>query len=257
MIDTKMNEICNKVSGAHLFKVSDTEYKVEFTGALFQALDKLVIVERNVKSSLNDDYDIKIIEGEGLDVTFKFTKKQKGDIMKESNTKLIDGVNGIMEVEIESMEDIEKLMEYVKIFYPYAVIDRAHYYSKTCILNLYKQWGEFVTIEMAKDGDTTTCIHCGRCGDIKEPSRNSSPGITSAPERCFFEQFWAEVIQEKERHFIEGKNAYSFTTGEGGFCNRRYTIELEDGRVLENMGVWHRGEVPECIRHLLVKGVRK
>ena len=75
MIEKTMNEICNKISGAHLFKVSDTEYRVEFAGALFQALDKLVIVESNVKSSLSDDYDIKIIEGEGLDVTFKFTQK--------------------------------------------------------------------------------------------------------------------------------------------------------------------------------------
>lgn len=177
--------------------------------------------------------------------------------MKESNTKLIDGVNGIMEVEIESMEDIEKLMEHVKLFYPYAIINREHYRSKTCILNLYKQWGEFVTIEMAKDGETTTCIHCERCGEIKEPSRNSSPGLISDHERCFFEQFWAEVIQEKERHFIDGNHAYAFTTGEGGFCNRRYTIELEDGRILEDMGVWHRGRVPDCIQHLLVKGERK
>lgn len=176
--------------------------------------------------------------------------------MKE-NTKLIDEVNGIMEVEIESMEDIEKLMEDVKISHPYAIINREHYRSKTCILNLYKQWGEFVTIEMAKDGKTTTCIHCERCGKIKEPSRNSSPGLISDHERCFYEQFWAEVLQYKERHFIDGNHAYSFTTGEGGFYNRRYTIELEDGRILKNMGVWHRGRVPDCIQHLFIKGVKK
>ena len=49
-------------------------------------------------------------------------------------------------------------------------------------------------------------------------------------------------------------NAFFFTKGEGGFYGQRFNIKLEDGRFLEDVGLWHRGEVPESIKHLFVKG---
>lgn len=170
--------------------------------------------------------------------------------------KVIDNTKGIYEIKCTRDEALN-LLELVKQDYPYAVMEGIGYKSEIFILHTYANWGEYVTQEMAVDGKTTTCINCGRCGEIREPSRNSSLGIASSPERCFFEEFWSEVDEAMEHHFMMNGNAYSFTKGEGGFYGRRFTIELEDGRVLEDVGLWHRGEVPESIKHLFVKGVSK
>lgn len=170
-------------------------------------------------------------------------------------TKTIDNENGIYELKIETREEALGLLETVKEDYPFAVMEvKGYRFPDVYILHTFANWGEFVTQELAEDGETTTCIGCGRCDEIRKPSRNSSPGIASAPERCFYEQFWAEVVEAMERHFIMNDNAYSFTKGEGGFGGRRFNIVLEDGRVLEDIGLWHRGEVPEPIRHLFVRG---
>lgn len=174
--------------------------------------------------------------------------------MKINN--VIDSNKGIYELKCTHEEALE-FLELAKVEYPYAVMEGTGYKSERFILHTYANWGAVVTQEIAEDGKPTTCIHCGKCADVKQPSRNSSPGIASAPERCFTEQFWAEVVEVIEHHFIMNGNAYSFTKGEGGFGGRRFTIELEDGRVLEDVGLWHRGEVPESIKHLFVKGVSK
>lgn len=168
-------------------------------------------------------------------------------------TKTIDEVNGIYELEC-SRKEAEILLNQVKETYPYAVIEGTGYDSPIFILNVYANWGNEVENVIAEDGEYTTCINCGRCGDVKKPSRNSSLGIGDSQERCFYEEFWSEVSIDLNRHFIMNNHAYSFTDGEGGFYGRRFNIELEDGRVLEDIGLWHRGEVPECIRHLFVKG---
>ena len=172
----------------------------------------------------------------------------KGVISKE---------NGIFKLECESHEEALAFLELVKEDYPYAVMNGTGYYSDIYILNLFATWGEFVTQEIAEDGQLTTCIHCDKCGENKKPSRNSSPGIASAPERCHTEQFWAEVVQEKQRHFVENGHVYSFTYGQGGFGGSRYNVEFEDGEVLTNVGLWHRGKVPQNIAHLFRKAICK
>ena len=168
--------------------------------------------------------------------------------------RAIDPVFGVYELECTRDEALEFLSRAKDEKYPYAVMEGTGYQSKTFIFYTYEDWGEFVTQEMAVDGETTTCINCGRCGEIREPSRMSSLGIASSPERCFYEEFWSEVVGERENHFIMDGNAYYFTDGEGGFYGRRFDIVLEDGRVLNDVGLWHRGEVPESIRHLFVNG---
>ena len=170
--------------------------------------------------------------------------------------KIIDKTRGIYELKC-TREEALNFLELAKVDYPYAVMDGTGYKSEIFIFKSYKNWGEYVTQEIAEDGKTTTCINCGRCGEIKEPSRNSSLGIASSPERCFFEEFWSEVDEEMEHHFIMDGNAYFFTKGEGCFYGQRFNIKLEDGRVLEDVGLWHRGEVPESIKHLFVKGESK
>ena len=170
--------------------------------------------------------------------------------------KIIDKTRGIYELKC-TREEALNFLELAKVDYPYAVMEGTGYKSEIFILKSYKNWGEYVTQEIAEDGKTTTCINCGRCGEIKEPSRNSSLGIASSPERCFFEEFWSEVDEEMEHHFIMDGNAYFFTKGEGGFYGQRFNIKLEDGRFLEDVGLWHRGEVPESIKHLFVKGESK
>lgn len=171
--------------------------------------------------------------------------------------KTINEKEGIYELEFDTKDEALAFIENVRAEYPFGILHGTGYWSKKYILNLFANWGNEVEIKIAEDGEETTCINCGDCVDTIKPHRDSSPGMRSDKERCFFEQFWAEVVQEKELHFVENGHAYSFTDGEGGFCGRRYTIELEDGRVLNDMGIWHRGKVPKSIEHLFVKGVAK
>lgn len=170
--------------------------------------------------------------------------------------KLLRTINeqeGIYEIECETKEEAEALIELVKEEYPYAIIHGTGYYSKKYILNLFANWGEQVEIKLAEDGKTTTCINCGDCNDIIRPCRNSSPGMRNDQERCHHEQFWAEVVQEKNIHFVKNGNVYAFTKGEGGFCGARYNVLFEDGEILNNVGLWHRGDVPKTIEHLFRK----
>ena len=163
--------------------------------------------------------------------------------------KVINNEHGIYEVEM-TCEEAEKLIAGVKKDYPFAVLHGTGYKSPIYILNLYADWGEFVDVVVAEDGEETTCINCGKCDGAKKPFRNTAPGIGNYHERCSTEEFWSDVVQNIDSHFIENGNAYFFTEGEGGFCGARFNIEFEDGEVLEDMGCWHRGEVPECLQHL-------
>ena len=169
--------------------------------------------------------------------------------------EIIDIIDGIFVVECENYDEAREYISAVKTKYPFAIMNGNG--TNTFILNLYDNWGKYVTTELAIDGEETTCVNCGKCGTLRDPSRNSSPGIISDTERCFFEQFWAEVVQNRERHFICNGHAYSFTHGEGGFCGQRWTVEFEDGEVLTDVGLWHRGEVPKSISHLFREATKE
>lgn len=164
--------------------------------------------------------------------------------------KTIDNeTKGIYELEM-TRDEAEWLIQEVKKSYPYAVLKGTGYKSPVYILNLYADWGDVVNVVVAEDGKPTTCINCGDCGEVKKPFRNTAPGIGDYKERCSTEEFWSSIVQDIENHFIYKGSSYCFTKGEGGFGNTRYTIKFEDGEVLKDMGVWHNGKVPDCIKHL-------
>ena len=161
----------------------------------------------------------------------------------------------IYEIECSSREEALEFISNAKKEYPYAVLEGTGYNSNIYILHLHLSWGKYLSQELAVDGEPTTCINCGRCKEeLRKPSRNSSLGMASSPERCFYEEFWSEVVEQIDKHFLMNDSAYYFTKGEGGFYDRRFNIKLDDGRVLKDIGLWHRGEVPPIIRHLFVKG---
>ena len=170
----------------------------------------------------------------------------------------VDEDKGIFSLELQSFDDARVFIKELKKEYPYAVLNGTGYKSKTFILHLYEHWGDFLTDEIAEDGKRFKCCNCndGLCNNHKkQPSWNSSPGVDNATERCFGEQFWAEVYEARERHFVHPDgDVWSFTKGEGGFCGRRYNIKLEDGTVLTNMGCWHRGKLPHNLEGHIQKG---
>ena len=99
-------------------------------------------------------------------------------------TKTIDNNEGIYEVKCKSRDEALYLLQLVKEEYPYAIIEGTGYDSPKYILNLFANWGEYVTNEIAEDGETTTCINCGRCNDgVRKPSRHSSLSMGGSPER--------------------------------------------------------------------------
>ena len=169
-------------------------------------------------------------------------------------------IEGIMTVECEGYDEARALIKALKTKYPFAIMNGNGCYSKEFNLNLYETWGDAVEVKMAEDGEITTCINCGECeGNHIKPHRKSSPGIISDPERCFMEQFWAEVVQERCRHFIdENNNVYAIVSADkGGFYGSVYDIFFEDGDKLIKIGLWHRGKAPKSVRHLFRKGIRE
>ena len=164
----------------------------------------------------------------------------------------------IYKLEIPDREDAVQLIKDVKKEYPYAILHGTGYRSPTYVLHLYENWGNFLDDKVTEDGKPFKCCNCndGVCTNHKNnPSWNSSPGIISDTERCFGEQFWAEVYEARERHFVHPDgDVWSFTKGEGGFGGRRYNIRLEDGTVLERMGCWHRGKLPTNLEGHIQKG---
>lgn len=174
--------------------------------------------------------------------------------------EVIDKENGIFKVELPSKEAAEELCKVARDDFPYAIISGTGYYSDIYILNLYRQWGDLVTTIEDEDGPCT-CLKCNKdCEHTdNKPWRWSSPGLLSNHNRCSTESFWAEVVQERHRHFIdENNNVYAITSAEnGGFCGTIYDIFFEDGDELIRVGLWHRGEAPKCVRHFFHKGRRE
>ncbi len=164
----------------------------------------------------------------------------------------------IQELDIPSREQAVEFIKELKAKYPYAILHGTGYRSTKYILHLYSKWGDFLTEQTTEDGRKYKCCNCtdGLCdGHKKEPSWDSSPGILSDRERCFGEQFWAEVYEAKDHHFVDQHGrVLSFTEGEGGFGGRRYTVELEDGTVLKDIGLWHRGTLPQNLEGHIQKG---
>ena len=84
---------------------------------------------------------------------------------------------------------------------------------------------------------------------------------------CFTKEFWEnDVLKEKDNHVIgmewsDGQVGVDYyTTGTGGYYDRRFRIEFEDGEILDNVGLWSRGRCPNkkvynAIRHGKISSV--
>ena len=76
-------------------------------------------------------------------------------------------------------------------------------------------------------------------------------------EKCFSKKFWEELTDEKEidNHFVNSESYMEYPNiyqvyyispegKEGGFYNAKFNVELDDGTVLENVGLWGNGFAP-------------
>lgn len=76
-------------------------------------------------------------------------------------------------------------------------------------------------------------------------------------ENCFKKKFWEEIIAEDEieKHFVNSENYMEYPNihqvyfickpgMDGGFCNARFNVELDNGEFLENRGLWGNGFCP-------------
>lgn len=90
------------------------------------------------------------------------------------------------------------------------------------------------------------CILCDKC-------KFHMNGLSK--KECFTFAFWYEdVYLRKNMHFMtEDGSVFAFVKGKGGFGNTRYDITFEDGDVLEDYGLWHRGTAPASIQYLFKK----
>lgn len=162
----------------------------------------------------------------------------------------VNNEKGIIIVESERKEVIE-CISYLRSIYPNALMDSIGIRTGKWEIHLHEDWDKFLTQKETKDGRKYNCINCRRClNDDGQPSLRKNG-------RCFGEEFWSEVYEEKERHFVESDGCVcSYTFGEGGFGNSRYTIALESGEILEDVGLWHRGSLPKNLEGVIQKGER-
>lgn len=162
----------------------------------------------------------------------------------------VNNEKGIIIIESERKEVIE-CISYLRSIYPNALMDSIGIRTGKWEIHLHEDWDKFLTQKETADGRKYNCINCRRClNDDGQPSLRKNG-------RCFGEVFWSEVYEEKERHFVESDNCVcSFTFGEGGFGNSRYNVKLKNGETLENVGLWHRGQLPLNLEGAIQKGER-
>lgn len=158
--------------------------------------------------------------------------------------------NDVIEIKCERPQAIS-VLSYLRSIYPNALMDSIGIRTGRWEIHLHKDWDKFLTQKKTEDGRKYNCVNCRRClSDDGQPSLRKNG-------RCFGEQFWSEVYEEREVHFVEDDNCVcSFTFGEGGFGNSRYIVKLENGETLEDVGLWHRGKLPVNLDNVIQKGER-
>lgn len=169
--------------------------------------------------------------------------------------KEIDQDKKIYEVKCDNREEVINAVNYLRFYYPNILFEGSGYRSNKYIIHLHKDWDNFLDNKETVDGQKYKCVNCtdGLCDNTKEPKLRTNVG--SDTERCFGERFWSEVYEDRERHFVnKNGSVLSFTFGEGGFGNRRYSIKLEDGTILKDVGLWHRGKLPKNLENVIQKG---
>lgn len=164
--------------------------------------------------------------------------------------EVIDVNEKVIVVECERNVALE-ILSNLRSVYPNALLESVGIRSGKWEIHLHKDWEKYLTQKKTEDGTVYNCVNCRRClNDDGKPSLRKNG-------RCFGEQFWSEVVEEKERHFVEDDNCVcSYTFGKGGFGNSRYTVKLENGETLEDVGLWHRGSLPKNLEGVIQKGER-
>ncbi len=108
-------------------------------------------------------------------------------------------------------------------------------------------------------GDTSAVIklkevECWECEKCKYSNKSSKD-----KRKCFTYEFWNEVVENKNKHFVDENNSVYHPVADrrdGGFGCTGYDITI-DGHTYENYGLWHRGCAPEKVAKQLIKGTRK
>lgn len=171
--------------------------------------------------------------------------------------KEIDQDKKIYEVECDNREEVINAVNYLRFYYPNILFEPTGYRSNKYIIHLHKDWDKFLDIKETKDGQKYKCVNCvdNLCDkETEEPRWRGNFEVDI--KRCFGERFWSEVYEDRERHFVNSNGSVlSYTFGEGGFGNRRYSIKLEDGTILKDVGLWHRGKLPKNLENIIQKGV--
>ena len=150
-----------------------------------------------------------------------------------------------------------------------------HYLKNSFTITRTKEKGLWGECELHNKTVTT---HSKTCNDYKYAYKNGETYCTKEHiikdcavndnchrakhncDECFTKEFWEEVISEKDSHVIgmewsDGQVGVDYyTTGDGGYYDRRFSIEFEDGEILNNVGLWSRGRCPNkkvynAIRH--------
>lgn len=70
-------------------------------------------------------------------------------------------------------------------------------------------------------------------------------------DKCFTKEHWEnDVLKRIDEHVIgtvwsDGQQGVDYYThGEGGYYDRRFDLHFEDGEIIEDVGLWSRGRVP-------------
>lgn len=161
----------------------------------------------------------------------------------------------VFEIRCKTRDEAENEAKRIKKEYPNMVCKPTGYNSDIYVIELHENWHKFLT-EKEFEGRKFNCVNCndGLC-ETKKPSWNSSMSMLRNNERCFGEEFWADIYKEKNRHFVDKHNrVLAFTNGYGGFGNIRYNVKLEDGTEFEDVGLWHRGTLPKNLVGEIQKG---
>ena len=87
---------------------------------------------------------------------------------------------------------------------------------------------------------------CQRCGR-RIPSRElyyCTGKKTYLCKDCYNDYFWEKVLSEKDRLNSDG-TCYVLDPTFTGFAKRHFTVIFNDGRVIEDTGLWFIGKIPE------------
>lgn len=97
------------------------------------------------------------------------------------------------------------------------------------------------------------CIICG-----KEIENSCYMNAILCSEKCFYKNYWNEIIKEKEQHVIINGvcymigNSLPFNCDDcAGYGGRTFYIKYFDGKIIKTNNLWLNGDVPKEYRDIL------